>query len=223
MTNEPQNPAPLDSTFYEPSARIVARRLLGHWLLRRGPDGLFCGGPIVETEAYLANDPASHGFRGPTARNRSMFGPPGTAYIYFIYGNHCCANAVCGPEGVAEAVLIRAVEAEFGIPTLAHNRPMNNPICLTNGPGKLCAAMAIDRNLDGERLFDKNSLLIIAENPNAAQFRHERGPIKQTTRVGLSQAADAALRFYLDASRWVSKRPTRKSLQSFPATASPSK
>lgn len=198
-------PVPLEAAFFAPSARGVARRLLGHWLLRRTADG-YCGGPIVETEAYLSGDPASHGFRGQTARNRSMFGPPGLAYVYFIYGNHCCANAVCGSEGVAEAVLIRAVEAEFGIETLRRNRPVDSASALTNGPGKLCAAMGIDRSLDGARLFEAASPLIIARNPHAKRFRRERGPEIQTTRVGITRAAELPLRFYLDASPWVSRR-----------------
>src|SRR5208283_2767360 len=88
------NFAPLPQSFYEPSAKAAAPRLLGQWLIRRTADG-FCGGPIVETEAYLANDPASHGFGGETARNRAMYGPPGRAYVYLIYGFHFCVNAVC--------------------------------------------------------------------------------------------------------------------------------
>src|ERR1044072_4097534 len=93
--------------FYEPSAKIVAPKFLGHWLIRNTPEGP-CGGAIVETEAYLINDAACHGAPGPTPRNRVMFGAPGYSYVYLIYGLHFCVNAVCHREGVAEAVLIRA-------------------------------------------------------------------------------------------------------------------
>lgn len=105
--------APFRRSFFQPSAESVAPRLLGHWLIRRFPEG-FCGGPIVETEAYLANDPASHGYCGQTDRNGAMFGPPGRAYVYLIYGFHFCVNAVCHRHGRAEAVLIRAMDAQFG-------------------------------------------------------------------------------------------------------------
>src|ERR1041385_8920796 len=103
----------LPRLFYEPSARMVAPDLLGHFLIRNTPEGP-CGGPIVETEAYLVGDPACHGAPGPTPRNRVMFGPPGHAYVYLIYGFHFCVNTVCRPAGIAEAVLIRAIEINFG-------------------------------------------------------------------------------------------------------------
>src|SRR5207244_5692567 len=94
--------APLPKSFYEPSAKVVAPRLLGHWLIRNTPGGP-CGGAIVETEAYLSDDSASHGFPGPTPRNTAMFGAPGHGYVYLIYGYHFCVNAVCRPSGIAEA------------------------------------------------------------------------------------------------------------------------
>jgi DNA-3-methyladenine glycosylase len=199
------NLIPLAQTFYEPSAEWVAPQLLGHWLIRKMAEG-FCGGPIVETEAYLMDDPASHGFIGETARNRVMYGPPGRAYIYQIYGNHFCVNAVCRQARHAEAVLIRAIEAEFGEELLRHNRAAASIIHLTNGPGKLCGAMRIDRKLDGADLCAPDSPLMIARNPSLELFCKERGPRVKTTRVGITKAAHLPLRFYLEGSRFVSKR-----------------
>jgi DNA-3-methyladenine glycosylase len=166
---------PLSRHCYEPSAKVVAPALLGHWLIRNTPNGP-CGGPIVETEAYLVGDPACHGAPGPTARNRVMFGAPGHGYVYLIYGFYFCMNAVCQPRD------------------------------LTNGPGKLCLAMDIDRGLDGVDLCDAGSPLFIARNPAVEEFRKERGPIVITTRIGLTKAADLALRFYLEGSAFVSQR-----------------
>src|SRR2546430_10017865 len=139
---------PLPRSFYEPSAKVVAKRLLGHWLIRNSAAGP-CGGPIVEAEAYLSDDPACHGFPGETARNRVMFGKPGHGYVYLIYGYHFCVNAVCRPIDVAEAVLIRAIEPAFGEKNMLKHRPATDLKLLTNGPAKLCEALKIDRSLDG--------------------------------------------------------------------------
>jgi DNA-3-methyladenine glycosylase len=197
--------APLSRSFFAPSAKTVAPKLLGHWLVRRLPGG-FCGGPIVETEAYLVNDPASHAYRGETDRNRVMYGPPGRAYVYFIYGVHYCVNAVCQPEGCAEAVLIRAIEAEFGQQWMRQNRSCAASLHLTNGPGKLCAALGIDRKLDGVDLCDTSSPLMVARNPTAAAWRRRRGPVVATTRLGITLAADWPMRFFLERSPYVSRR-----------------
>ena len=196
---------PLPRRFYEPSAKVVAPALLGHWLIRRAAQGL-CGGAIVETEAYLADDPACHGARGATARNRVMFGAPGHGYVYLIYGNYFCMNPVCRPAGVAEAVLIRAVEVDLGEELMRERRPVEATRDLTNGPGKLCQAMDIDRGLDGSDLCDVNSPLFIARNPAVKKFRRERGPVVTTARIGLTKAADLPLRFYLAGSAYVSQR-----------------
>src|SRR5437773_3550365 len=153
----------LPESFYEPSAKVVAPQLLGHWLIRNTASGP-AGGAIVETEAYLADDPACHGAPGPTNRNRVMFGAPGHGYVYLIYGYHFCVNAVCRPAGVAEAVLIRAVEPKWGEEILSKNRPITERRALTNGPAKLCQAMNIDRGLDGINLCDAQSALFIAQN-----------------------------------------------------------
>ena len=200
---------PLPRSFYEPSAKIVAPALLGHWLIRNTANGP-CGGPIVETEAYLVGDPACHGVPGPTARNRAMFGAPGHGYIYLIYGYYFCMNAVCQPTGVAEAVLIRAVEAAWGEEFMRQQRPVEATRDLTNGPGKLCLAMDIARGLDGVDLCDAGSPLFIARNPAVAKFRRERGPVVIATRIGLTKAADLPLRFYLEGSAFVSQQGGRK-------------
>ncbi len=195
----------LPQAFFAPSADVVAPRLLGHWLVRQTEAGV-CGGPIVETEAYLVGDPASHAFSGETARNRVMYGPPGHAYVYLIYGYHYCVNAVCHPVGRAEAVLIRAIEPQFGESLMRRNRPAATELGLTNGPARLCAALQITRGLDGADLCDAASPLFVALNPEADEFHAARGPIITTTRVGLTKAAEAPLRYYLDRSAYVSRR-----------------
>jgi DNA-3-methyladenine glycosylase len=196
---------PLPKAFYEPSAAVVARELLGHWLIRDTPEGP-CGGAIVETEAYLMDDPACHAWAGMTRRNRVMFGPPGRAYVYFIYGCHYCVNAVCRMAGVGEAVLVRAIEPDFGLVQLRQSRATAREADLTNGPAKLCEAMRINRSLDGADLCDPASPLFVAENPSWRAFREERGSVVTTPRIGITKAATLPLRFYLKDSRFVSRR-----------------
>jgi DNA-3-methyladenine glycosylase len=199
---------PLPRSFYEPSAKAVAQKLLGHWLIRQTAEGP-CGGPIVETEAYLEGDPACHASRGPTERNRAMFGQPGHAYVYLIYGFYFCFNTVCLPHGRAEAVLVRAVQPQFGLEWMHRNRPVAAPKHLTSGPGKLCVAMRIDRSLDGADLCTTDSPIFVAENPELRSFRRRHGPRVTTTRIGINVAADWPLRYYLHGSEFVSKKPSR--------------
>lgn len=196
---------PLPQKFYEPSAEVVAPLLLGHWLIRNTPSGP-SGGPIVETEAYLSGDPACHASRGQTKRNATMFGPPGHSYVYLIYGCHFCFNTVCCRDGIAEAVLIRAIEPAFGEDFMREQRPVAKSFNLTNGPAKLCSALKIERELDGINLCSANSPVFVAKNPNVKLFQKERGPIVQTTRIGITKAADLPLRFYLDGSLFISRR-----------------
>ncbi len=196
---------PLARSIFEPSAETVAPALLGHWLIRLTPHGAV-GGPIVETEAYLSADPACHAAPGLTPRNRVMFGLPGHAYVYFIYGCHYCVNAVCRPAGTAEAVLIRAVEATFDCDAMQRARAAKSVHNLTNGPAKLCEAMGIGRRLNGVDLCDPRSPLVIAENPAWRSFRRQRGPVVTTTRIGITRAADLPLRFYLSGSAFVSRK-----------------
>jgi DNA-3-methyladenine glycosylase len=196
---------PLPRAFYEPSAKVVARQLLGHFLVRNTPQGP-AGGEIVEVEAYLSNDSACHGAPGPTKRNQILFRRPGHAYVYLIYGYHFCVNAVCRPAGVAEAVLIRAIEPKFGEEFMKHQRPVARRRDITNGPAKLCEALGIDLGLDGADICDSKSAIFIAGNPAAQNFRRRRGPVVTTTRVGITKAAALPLRFYLAESAFVSRR-----------------
>jgi DNA-3-methyladenine glycosylase len=196
---------PFTEEFFKPSAELVAPQLLGHWLIRNTPEGP-CGGPIVETEAYLSDDPACHAYGGETVRNRVMWGPHGRGYVYLIYGYHCCVNAVCCPPGIAEAVLIRAIEPALGKERMERSRPGRTLRELTNGPAKLCAAMGIDRALDGVSLCDSAAPLFIGFHPEADWFREQRGPIVRSTRIGISKAAELPLRFYLAGSAYVSRR-----------------
>jgi DNA-3-methyladenine glycosylase len=201
----PPSLAPFPRSYFEPSAAVVAPRLLGHFLIRNTSQGPV-GGAIVEAEAYLADDPACHAFNGETARNRSMFGPPGHAYVYFIYGNHWCVNAVCRPQGHGEAILIRALEPRFGEDWMRARRRVAACPDLTNGPGKLCAALGIDRTLDSVDLCDANSPLFIARNPNRSALVRQHGPLMTAARIGISKAAEQPLRFYLAGSPFVSWR-----------------
>lgn len=195
--------APLPRSFYEPSAEVVAPLLLGHWLVRRTPRGP-AGGIIVEVEAYLHGDPACHAFRGETARNRTMFGAPGRGYVYFIYGMHHCVNAVCRPAGTGEAVLIRALEPAFGLDWMRSRRHGLPARQWTNGPAKLCAALAIERRLDGVDLCSARSELFIARNPGAEKLRASQG-VERGPRIGITRAAELPLRFFLRGNGWVSR------------------
>jgi DNA-3-methyladenine glycosylase len=178
--------------------------LLGHLLLRRTEEG-WCGGVIVETEAYLTGDPACHAFKGPTPRTRAVWNEPGHAYVYLIYGLHFCFNAVCRPAGETEAVLIRAIEPVAGLAQMEARRRAG-AFQLTSGPAKLCAAMGIDLNLDNCDLCSNRSPIYIAANSDIAGARQALGPTVTTTRIGLNVARERPLRWYLEASPWVSRR-----------------
>ena len=195
--------------FYEESASVVAPELLGHYLLRR-VDGKWCGGVIVETEAYIKDDPACHAYIGGkvlrTPRVKVLWERPGHAYMYIIYGMYHCFNVACCPEGLAEAVLVRAIAPTHGLETMQLFRHVAKPRDLTNGPGKLCKAMSMDRELDGEDLCDINSAVIIAKNPDRESFVADLGPIAIGPRIGLKVAADWPLRFGLRDSEYLSKK-----------------
>ena len=177
---------------------IVAPALIGSVL--HGPFG---SGRIVETEAYGgAEDPASHAARGITPRTEPMFGPAGVLYVYLIYGMYHCANIVTGPEGDGQAVLIRALEPVGDRSAMRRGRPKaKRELDLSNGPGKLCQALGIDRGHDGLNVCDPASAVRLELREAEAA-----GDVVQTTRVGLSVGQDTPWRWYLDASPWVSTR-----------------
>jgi DNA-3-methyladenine glycosylase len=195
---------PLPRSFYSPSAKLVAPALLGHLLFRRSREGVRAGA-IVETEAYLHDDPACHAAPGLTPRNRVMFGEAGFAYVYFIYGCHFCVNAVCGPAGVGEAVLIRALQPIEGEALMRRARPNYHGASLTNGPGKLCQALSLARGLNGVDLCDPASDLLILQNPGASDFVQAHGGISATARIGITRAAKSPLRFLLPKNQFISR------------------
>ncbi|HAG12170.1 MAG TPA: DNA-3-methyladenine glycosylase [Desulfotomaculum sp.] len=187
----------LPVSFYGRDTRTVARELLGHILVSNNSDGM-TSGIIVETEAYLQNDPACHSAKGLTKRNRAMFGPPGCAYIYFIYGMYYCFNVVTREQGIGEAVLIRALEPLEGIELMKERRGRNKLAELCSGPGRLVQAMGIDKGWNGRDLTE-NGLFICA----ADEVGHK---IVSTTRIGISEGKELPLRFYIAGNPFVSKR-----------------
>jgi DNA-3-methyladenine glycosylase len=174
----------------ERGADAVARDLLGCRLISE-IGGIEVGGRIVETEAYIGpQDPASHAAAriGRTSRNEPMFGPAGTAYVYFVYGMHWCFNVVTSVQGDPQAVLIRALEPEIGIARMRERRGASRN--LTNGPARLAAALAIDGRMNGHRLSDPPLRLVWAE-------RGERESIEVSGRIGIRAAPEWPLRFFL--------------------------
>jgi len=155
---------------------------------------------IVELEIYDQSDPASHSFRGPTARNASMFGPPGHAYVYRSYGVHWCLNFVCSPEGEASALLIRAIEPTHGIERMIERRGLSDQRRLCSGPGKLCQALAVGGEHDGLPLDQAPFRL----------FARARAPeIVRSERVGITRARERPWRLCLAGSRYLSRGPRR--------------
>lgn len=171
-------------------ACALARALIGATLLVRG-----VGGIVIETEAYAADDPASHSFRGPTGRNQAMFGPPGHAYVYISYGLHLCLNVVGRP---GEAVLLRALRPELGTEVMRQRRP-TGPLCA--GPGRLCQALGVSIS-DNGRPFDGHDLVLrLAEGPLPHNAHIRCGP-----RIGISRAVDLPWRFGLSGEKGLSRK-----------------
>lgn len=187
---------PLPRSFYLQDTVEVARRLLGKALVHYTDSGVLAG-RIVETEAYLRDDPACHASRGATRRNAVMFGEPGRAYIYFTYGMYFCFNAVTAPEGVGEAVLVRAVEPLEGIEVMMRNRGTDKLTNLASGPGKLCQAFGLDRRHNELDLAD--SELVIVDDG------WKPGEIVAASRIGIRLAADKPWRFYVAGNPHVSR------------------
>ena len=187
----------LPRTFYDRDTVEVARELLGKVLVSR-IGGQFTGGVIVETEAYLsANDPACHAARGQTARNACMFGPPGHLYVYWIHAKHCL-NAVTESSGRASAVLIRALEPLWGVETMAARRGTHVVRDLARGPARLCEALSVNKAQNG---IDLTSNRDVSIHPWV-----DGGSVRATPRIGISQATDLPLRFFLDRNPFVSGR-----------------
>ncbi len=182
--------------FFDRSVHAVAPDLIG---ARLTVDGV--GGIIVEVEAYHHTDPAAHSFRGQTARNAVMFGPPGYAYVYRSYGIHWCVNFVCEGETSASAVLIRAIEPTDGLPLMRRRRGVGDLRLLCSGPGRVCQALAITAAHNG---------LALDRSPFDLRTRNRAVEIVAGGRIGLTKAVDLPWRYGLKGSRFLS-RPFRES------------
>jgi DNA-3-methyladenine glycosylase len=189
----------LPREFYARSTIDVAKDLLGK-ILRHGD----CAGVIVETEAYLGGDDlASHSARGLTNRTRVIFGPPGHAYVYLIYGMYECLNVVAEPDGTAGCVLLRAIQPIAGIAAMQRRRPKaRKPQELASGPGKLTLALGISRTHNGADMT--KGMLTIREPLDTGSFE-----INTTPRIGIAQCADLPLRFIIAGNPFVSRAPAR--------------
>ena len=202
--------------FFARDPRRVARELIGKVLVRDGKD-VHLAGRIVEVEAYLGeNDPAAHAYAGKTARTSILFGPPGFAYVYFIYGNHYCLNVSCEREGKAGSVLFRALEPLAGIEEMARARGISvgspgDLVRLTSGPGRMADAFVITRERDnGRDLTETSSGLWIGSDDFCA------GKVHTTPRIGITKATDHRLRYILAGNRFVS-RLAKRGAKNFPA------
>jgi DNA-3-methyladenine glycosylase len=188
----------LPIAFYDRPTEQVARDLLGAVLECTTPLGM-ASGRIVETEAYLGpDDPACHAVAGLTERTRHLHGPPGIAYVYFIYGVHWCFNAVTREEGHGSAVLVRAVEPVAGVQLMRERRgAVRRDVDLTNGPGKLCQALGIDGSLNGSRLTQGPLRILSGDVVDDTQ-------VEVTPRIGITRAADWPLRWLVRGNPYVS-------------------
>ena len=186
----------------------VARLLIGARLISR-IDGHLTTVRLVETEAYAPDDPASHSFIGPTARNATMFARPGLLYVYLSYGVHACLNVVTGPEGEGSAVLLRAAEPLEGLDVMAGRRGSELPRNLCSGPGKLAESLGLDVSHDGLDLV-RGDLAWLERSPGAAG-------VVAGARVGISKGTDRPWRFVEEGSAWAS-RPSLSGRGSVPSS-----
>jgi DNA-3-methyladenine glycosylase len=198
----------LTAEFFDCDPRAVARELLGKLLIRKTAGGMLAG-RVVETEAYLGEgDLAAHAVAGKTARNFVLFGPPGVAYVYFIYGNHYCLNVSCLPDGVPGCVLFRALEPVAGMEQMAEARGIaltreSDLKKISSGPGRMCEALGITRARDnGKSLVSPKSDLRLVDDG----FRV--GRVVVTQRIGITKSAEQPLRYVIGGNAFVSGRKT---------------
>jgi len=190
---------PLPREFYSRDTRVVAKDLLGKYLIRHLNDENIVA-KIVEVEAYRgSDDPASHAYKGQTPRNQLMFGKAGFSYVYFTYGKHYCLNVTTEKEGIPGAVLIRAIEIMDGLELARRNRKANSLVNLSNGPGKLTEALNITKIHNGLDLTERNELFI---RHSEIDRSHE---ITMSRRIGIKAGSEKLWRFYIKDSTFVSK------------------
>jgi DNA-3-methyladenine glycosylase len=187
---------PLDRSKLPIDTATLARFLIGKVVVRELPEGHVIG-RIVETEAYVVGDAAGHGYRGMTPRNRSLFLEPGRAYVYLAYGVSYMLNVSSEAAGIGAGVLIRALEPLEGVAIMQANRGAERLRDLARGPGRLAAALRVDRGLDGLDLCQRGPLWLGRDD-------HEPGEIGESVRIGISRDADRLLRFYVRDSPFVS-------------------
>jgi DNA-3-methyladenine glycosylase len=179
---------PLSRSFYARPTLVVARALIGRTLVHESDEGSVAG-RIVEVEAYGgAEDPASHGYRGQTARNATMFGPPGHLYVYFTYGMHYCSNIVCERDRKPGAVLLRAVEPTDGLELMSKRRGVEEPRMLARGPARLCQAFGIRRALDGADLVDRQIWV--------GGRQKLKAEVLESSRIGIKTSLDLSWRIF---------------------------
>lgn len=188
----------LQRAFYNHDPRLVAVDLLGCTLVHETAESV-TSGMIVETEAYRPEDPACHAYKGPTTRNRTIFGRPGLAYVYLSYGVHKLLNAVCEEEGVGSAVLIRALRPHQGLEIMSRRRNRSTHIC--DGPGRLTQALGIELDQDGSDLTNGPLYILWGDAPE--------GKIVSTTRIGISRGTELPWRYLIEGEKSVSVPPKR--------------